>query len=287
MVDHGFLTRELHAFSEGDFVCPEFFHLVNLPGQIPPSASWAYGMRHVPQRILPFLSLGPAAHLRDIDSLRTEGFTLLLAIRTHQFAQTRLVSAEKAASQLGISAGAVEVLDTQELTSLLPHAIRRINDHLAGVDDSGPTIHSRDNAPRKVLVFCETGNDRSAVVVIAYLMVMLNLTATEAIDIVQRIRLSMVPSNSMKSMLDAFDSILAAKRDVKRAMHRATQGEAASLGTPSFPSELSLHKRSFAEQDDNGIVAGVNSTQAYDDIRSPQNRRPPSPFRNRSFEGLT
>lgn len=278
-----------HGFAEDDFVCPGFFSLVHLDGLTPPYDYdlWTYEMRRKAQPIFPFLFLGPSSCCRDLTFLQAEEFTLLLAVRNRHSATARLVSGEKAAAELGTLADTMDVLDSQELIHTFPRAIRRINDHLAGIDVDPTTVSNMtqgtDGAQRrKVLIFCESGNERSAVLVIAYLMVMVNLSAIQATTAVLERRFCVSIDEPMRRILDSFESILSAKRDVKCAVHTHTQTGAATLAPLPISAELLSKKRSFADRqddDDNVDMAdGDVDIDAEDDLH--WERRPFAPFRD-------
>ncbi|CAG8908008.1 unnamed protein product [Penicillium egyptiacum] len=282
VVDQRTFNRDSHDFAEGDFVCPGFFNRVDLGGftrRFNPS-QWNYDMRRQAQPILPFLSLGPSSCLRDADYIRSQGFTLLLAIRSRHSAQARLVSGEKAAAEVGIMADTVDVLDNQELISAFPRAIRRINDHLAGVDmGPGGMVPKSQQQKRKVLVFCESGNERSAGVVIAYIMVMLNIESVAATHMIQQRRFCVSIEDTMKYILTAFESILSAKRDVERAKRITVRG-ASSLAPPSLPPMLTK-KRSFRDHADDALATGEGEMDMDMDEDPFHERKPNAPFQDR------
>lgn len=284
IVDPKNFNRDSHHFAEGDFICPGFFNHVDLGGftrRFNPS-QWNYDMRRQAQSILPFLSLGPSSCLRDAEYIRSQGFTLLLAIRSRHSALARLVSGEKAATEAGIMADTVDVLDNQELISAFPRAIRRINDHLAGVD-VGPDgmVSDGQQQKRKVLVFCESGNERSAAVIIAYIMVMLNIQSVEATHMIQQRRFCVSIEDTMKYILTAFETILSAKRDVERAKKFTVRG-AASLAPPSAPPMLAK-KRSFQDHRNDDLVMEEGEMDVdEDDNEDPfYARKPNAPFQDR------
>lgn len=288
VVDKKIFNSATHQFSEGDFICPGFFSLANLDGFTRRFKfnQWSYEMRRQAQPIFPFLSLGPSSCLRDREFLCSQEFTLFLAIRSSQSAQARLVSGDKAAAELGVQADTIDVLDNQELISAFPRAIRRINDHLAGVDTdaSGKMVASQIGQPpmkRKVLVFCESGNERSAAVVIAYIMAMLNMDSGQALHLTQQHRFCVSIEDPLKRILFAFESILSAKRDVERARRSNTQTGAASLAPPPMPPVLLSKKRSFADRydDDTNMVDGDMEVDGDGDFFSA--RKPIAPFQDR------
>jgi serine/threonine/tyrosine-interacting protein len=276
------LSRETHYFAEGDFVCQEFFNHVDLGGSITPRcfspSQWTYDMRHQAQSILPFLYLGSSACLRDKDYLREEGFTLLLAVRSRHSLLARFVSGDKAAAELGIMADTIDVMDNQELVAAFPRAIRRINDHLAGTDMAmNGTKWDGQQQMRKVLVLCESGNERSAGVVVAYLMVMLGIDHVQSTQLVQQRRFSVSIVEGMKCILAAFEHILSAKRDVERAKQTPTHSGAATLAPPSL--QMLAKKRSFRDDtmdDEDGDMV-VDSDNSFSE------RRPSAPFQDRAF----
>ncbi|KAK2764348.1 hypothetical protein FQN54_009041 [Arachnomyces sp. PD_36] len=215
--------QRIHAFPPGEFASAEFLSTAgsqcfDLNIVVP---EWTYGMRRKAQMILPFLYLGPSSATKDLEFLRAEGITLLLAIRTTQSAQAHLVGGSKAAAELGIEADSFDVLDQQGLIAVLPSVIRQINDHICPASPSQfgsvPQLGVNGNGQRKVLVFCESGNERSASVIVAYLMAMVNLDLFPAIHAVQSRRFCISIEEQMRHALASFHSILQAKRDVARA----------------------------------------------------------------------
>ena len=245
----------IHGFQPGEFASEEFlrstgkdFFILNTKGP-----DWTYKMRRKAQMILPFLYLGPSSAIKDQEFLKAEGVTLLLAIRSQQSAQAHLVAGSKVAAELGIEAESIDVADLQGLIAKFPTAIRRINDHIcpATPNQAGATPSQNNykdgngNIKKKVLVFCESGNERSACVVIAYLMTMLNLSMVSATHTIQSRRFCIAIDEPMRYALSSFHSILQAKRDVANAATPKTQTFGEHLTVPS-DSKL-MRKRSIDE----------------------------------------
>ncbi|KAJ5833828.1 hypothetical protein N7474_002139 [Penicillium riverlandense] len=286
VVDNKVFNPASHTFADDEFICPGFFERAQLDGFTRRfnHAQWSYEMRREAQPVLPFLSLGPSSCLRERDTLRAQGFTLLLAIRNRHSAQARLVSGDKAAAELGVMADTVDVLDNQELISAFPRAIRRINDHLAGVDNApAPTSPEQK---KKVLVFCESGNERSASVVIAYLMVMLNMDAAHAIHMIQQHRFCVSIEDTLKRTLVAFESILVAKRDVEHTRRTSIPSAAAPtyLAPPPMPMPLakkrSFQDRIYDDNDDDQVMADSEMDLDREEEFLAE-RRPTAPFQDR------
>ncbi|TVY36372.1 Serine/threonine/tyrosine-interacting protein A [Lachnellula occidentalis] len=183
---------------------------------------WKYDLRRKAQPILSFLHLGPSSAARDISYIQTQGITMLLVIRDSRSANARLLSGEKIARQLCIEAAAIDVADYQELIAAFPRAIQTINNHLISeYRKHHPSGINQETKSRttwgKVLVFCESGNERSAEVVAAYLMSMYSLDLITAIQYIQTQRFCVAFDDSMKNLLFNHQQLLEARRSVAGA----------------------------------------------------------------------
>ena len=177
--------------------------------------NWKYESRREAQAIVPYLYLGPTSAARDPDFVRVQEITLFIAIRSASAARIspRLNDAARFASCEGRQSTTVDVDAPFELIQKLPAIVKLINDHL----EAGSSIAENGNfntMQGKVLVFCESGNDRSAIVVSAYLMVVYGFDAVTAIQIVQSQRFCVSLDDAQKQMLIAFEDLLNAKRQV-------------------------------------------------------------------------
>ena len=188
---------------------------------------WKYEWRRRAQMILPFIYLGPIGAIKDRNFLEEEGVTLLLAVRNTRSAQANLLDATKVADDLGIASQAVDVDGNQELIAAFPRAIQIINDHLSYVyaqqlqvpprGSNGDPLGRSSVKTGKVLVFCESGSERSAAVVVAYVMAMYGFDLIRAIQCVQSQRFSAAFDDDMKNLLFSYAMILDAERDVARS----------------------------------------------------------------------
>jgi hypothetical protein len=179
-----------------------------------------------------------------------------------------VVSGQKAAAEVGIQTESFDIVDNQDLIARLPQAIRYINDHVSSpaISTTGAPI------PRKVLVFCETGNGLSALVMIAYMMVMFNMDLNQALNFLHGQRFCIDLEESVKPLLGAFQEILEAKRDVEAARRAAVANS--SLAAPTMT--LSK-KRSFADQvEDDAMEDHGMEVEA-----SAVGRKPLAPFQDR------
>jgi hypothetical protein len=197
---------------------------------------WKYEMRRKAQAIQPFLYLGPSSATRDLDFMRREGITMLLVIRNTMTAAASLLSGDKVARELGIQAAAVDVAGNQELIAAFPRACRIINDHLISIfRQSMPnnTMYPRSTAVSgKVFVFCESGNERSAAVVAAYLMNMYGLDLISAIQYVQSQRFCVAFDDGLKNLLLNYEELLNAQRCVSAASSTAQIQHGANQAKP-------------------------------------------------------
>ncbi|KAL4944457.1 hypothetical protein BDV06DRAFT_187368 [Aspergillus oleicola] len=255
-----------HRYREGEFVSPGFLERINpILFTLPQSEiEWTYNLRRTAQRILPFLYLGPWSCLSNQQWLRDEGITLLLAVRDQRLAQSRLFSGQKAAAAVGIESESFDIASNSDAIARLPTVIRRINDHIY------PTLNPETGEvlpTKKVLVFCETGNGLSALVAVAYCMVMLNMTLSQALNFIHSQRFCIDMEDGLKPMLAAFEDVLEAKQDVERS-NRAVAGS--SLAVP--PAAVLSKKRSFADQVGDEVMEDAMEMEAS---------KPPAPFQDR------
>ncbi|KAI0010004.1 protein-tyrosine phosphatase-like protein [Xylariaceae sp. FL0662B] len=189
--------------------------------------SWAYESRRTAQPILDFLYLGPSSVARDRQWLRDNGITMLLAARDAQMAEFRLMAVDKVAQELGIQAEHVDVSGYQELIRAFPSTVQKINDHMlhiyhqqglgwsnAGAKEGSTAIDPANIRRGRVLVFCETGNTRSAAVVVAYLMAVLGMDMVSACQFVHFKRFSISLDEDLKKILQTYWEILVAQRNV-------------------------------------------------------------------------
>lgn len=206
---------------------------------------WRYESRRQAQPVLDFLYLGPSSITRDRDFLQKEGITMLLAARDSRLAGARLMSAERTAHELGLAVDYIDVSSRQELIRAFPLAVKKINDHLIQryrsqavqvpevidqvnpgleggqvpvVPESRMVINSANFSTGKVLVFCETGNDRSATVVAAYLMSMFNSDLVRTLQFINLQRFCVNFDDETKFLLRSYEDIIAAQRSVNGSM---------------------------------------------------------------------
>ena len=186
---------------------------------------WKYANRREAQMVLPFLYVGPLSAAKNEKFVREGGFTLLVSVRSTASGPARTMDAVKMAAPYAIQSYNLDVDSPTDLIRKFPLAIKAINDHLEDMTNKRPlqvsgTMQSV-SIQGKVLVVCETGNERSAAFVAAYLMAVFSIDVITAIQTVQFQRFSMCVDDPIKNALGTFETLLNAKRDVGRANRRA------------------------------------------------------------------
>lgn len=232
---------------------------------------WKYEQRRMAQQILPFLYLGPMSAAKDRNFLQGEGITMVIAVRNTKSAQAQLLGS-KAAQELGIETAMIDVAGNQELIAAFPRAIESINSHLSAMYQQDQVRRKQAAAsgqadlpstPGKVLVFCESGNERSATLVTAYIMAMYATDLVKAIQIVQAQRFAVAFDDSLRNLLSTYEIILKAKRDVVQADNRllgvSGAGRDPGAGTGSDEGVGKRSKRTFDDtHDDDMEMDGEN-----------------------------
>ena len=198
--------------------------------------TWKYESRRQAQAVLDFIYLGPSSVARDRAFLQREGITMLLAARDASMANIRLMSVERTAKELGLESAYIDVSGHQELIRAFPIAVSKINEHLLSVYRSqaiqshhaknrcaeGEMIIDSNNFRRgKVLVFCETGNDRSAAIVAAYIMTVFGMDMVKTLQFIGLQRFCTNFDEETKHWLKSYEDILEARRMVARGLEQA------------------------------------------------------------------
>ncbi len=187
---------------------------------------WRYEQRRMAQEVLPFLWLGPVSAARDTGFLERQNITMVLAVRNIMSGDARLLRS-KAAIELGIESQIIDVVGDQQLISAFPRGIETINAHLSHFYQKRQSEASSTSGPAplahgKVLVYCESGNERSAILVAAYLMAIYSMELIKAIQVIQAQRFCVAFDDASKFLLQSYGDILRAKRDSLQAGNGAS-----------------------------------------------------------------
>ncbi|TKA30126.1 hypothetical protein B0A50_02845 [Salinomyces thailandicus] len=199
---------------------------------------WTYERRRDAQMILPYLYLGPMPACKDERFLRGEtghapgsggGITMVLGVRQkYSFESKLMTGALRKAQDMGIESHTVDLGGNQDLIHNFPATTALVNEHLA-------RVHQATGQVGKVLVFCESGNERSAAVVAAYMMeTHVDVDFIKAMQLVQAQRFCANFDDALKRLLQGYWDILCAKRQVDKVntgafgtMQSASNGAAA------------------------------------------------------------
>ncbi len=254
-------------------------------------ASWKYEWRRLAQPVLDFLYLGPASVARDRDFLKEHGITMLLAARDSSMAEARLMSVDRTAQSLGLEYEYIDVSGHQELIRAFPAATKKINDHLLNVyrrqavatagdrdgaaaaaaaaaapaqlEDGQMAIDNTNFRRGKVLVFCETGNDRSAAIVAAYIMSVFGMDLVRTVQFVTMQRFCAIFDEETKNWLKSYEEILSAKRMVTRDIKQQQQlaAQDSSLSPPPRSSAKRRIEETIEQADTRMEAASGNGSQ--------------------------
>ncbi|KAF2969782.1 hypothetical protein GQX73_g3791 [Xylaria multiplex] len=192
-----------------------------------PAAFWTYKSRRDAQPVLDYLYLGPSSVARNRQWLQAHGITMILAARDARQAGLNIMAFDKLAQEMGIEARYVDVSGYHELIRAFPSVVRMINDHMLRIYReqavttpimdlrNGAMVIDEANFKRgKVLVYCETGNDRSAGIVCAYLMAVFGMSTVEVCQFINYQRFCVCMDEDLKHTLRAYEDILVAERTV-------------------------------------------------------------------------
>ncbi|KAF2245407.1 phosphatases II [Trematosphaeria pertusa] len=169
---------------------------------------WAYERRRQAQMILPWLYLGPLTAAKDRDFLRREGITMVLAIRARD---NSMNGALKIAKESCHEVATIEAANYFTLIGKFSETTRMINQHVAKFRKYTAAIGTPQLG--KVLVFCESGNEKSAAVVAAYLMETLEeFDYIKSMQVCQAQRFCVNFDDTVKNILRSHWDILQARR---------------------------------------------------------------------------
>ncbi|KAI4115523.1 MAG: hypothetical protein LQ345_003891 [Seirophora villosa] len=259
-------TDFLSAFTYADCITGQEIH------------DWKYTNRWDAQRILPFLYLGPVSAARSRAFLEGNGITMVLAVRDTKTAAARLL-ASNVAAEMNLAYATVDTAGNQELIAAFPRGIDTINAHLSAVYHQS---QGRDPAasPGRVLVFCESGNTRSAAMVVAYIMAMFSMSVIRAILLVQSQRFAVAFDEDTKLMLQTYDSILSAKREVLHTARQDSGGQSnGSLAEHMSTSNVS-RKPSKRTLDDSDDAMDCDGDGGINGRQTDEKREGAAPFRD-------
>ncbi|QPC63246.1 hypothetical protein HYE67_005477 [Fusarium culmorum] len=186
---------------------------------------WSYEKRREAQQLVDFLYLGPNIAAKDHDYLRREGITMILVARDARMAGTRLNTIEKAAETLGITLQYIDLEGYENLIQTFSQVVRTVNDHLLSIyhrqaeeitQDGSMKVNPNNFTRGKVLMTCETGNDRSAALAAAYIMVVFGMDMITVLQFINISRFCCVFDEDAKRKLQSWEDLIRARAQVTR-----------------------------------------------------------------------
>lgn len=187
------------------------------------AADWSYELRRDAQKLVDFLYLGPNSVVKDHSWLASEGITMILATRDARMTGRKLMTIEKAAEALGIVVQYVDLDGYDTLIRDLPGIIRLTNDHLLSIyhrqaqgrGQNGDIVVDPSTFRRgKVLITCETGNDRSAAIAAAYIMAVFGKDMVTAVQFITVQRFCCSFDEDIKRKLQSWEDVLRARSQI-------------------------------------------------------------------------
>ncbi|KAH6692405.1 FMI2 protein [Plectosphaerella plurivora] len=234
-------------------------------------SGWDYSQRRRAHEILDWLFLGPFTVLRDENFLREAGITTIIPVRYVPDPSARTVfnsiGSNAVTRKLGITIDPIDIRSDLAFPGVFSVAVKKINDGVLAHARSHPLQQALPNGLRhnaKVLVVCETGNHRSALVVAAYLTAMFNMSLHDTLSYLSSKRFSADLEDLWKRHIMTWSEILQARRDVS------------SFSTSiARPAGSGGHKRTLDETfDDDGQSAATGAQgMSVDYSDRPEDRR--------------
>lgn len=238
---------------------------------------WTYERRRQAQMILPWLYLGPLTAAKDPTFLKKEAITMILAVRAQQVMNGTL----NIGRELNLEVNTIEAPSYYALVPQFSGASQLINQHVARVRHS-MIANGSEPGMGKVLVFCESGNERSAAVVAAYLMEMLeDFDYIKAMQVCQAQRFCVNFDDNIKTILRSHWDILSARRAVASSRSdsiHSTRPMAPHLQVQQHSFRGGKPKRSIEETRDDSDVEMNEGIDPTDELRF--TGRDNTPFRD-------
>lgn len=231
------------------------------PNNAPP---WAYEDRRTAQEIVSRIFLGPTAAAKSKAFLQTHGINLTMGIQYAppgaQLPKIFIHSAASAARELGINCHATLTHGDHDLMCKVKEMAAAIAAHL------------KSDPRNKVLVFDETGNERAAVVVAAYLLETYpEIGFIKAMQAVHSCRRCVAYTDAHKSLMQTYDDLLQARHDVVSATgpKRNSEAVSAAADASSVPTAQPTKRARSEERSDMAMDMEAGSMSALMDYEMP------------------
>lgn len=157
---------------------------------------WRYEMRREMQEIVPGVFLGPFSACRPVEQLKQAGITHVVCFVDQN--EARLFRTETLAQHFVFQQFLVSDSNLQNLIQYFP--------------STTTYIHNVISQGGKVVVCCNGGLSRSPTFVVAYVMEIFGIDASQAYHFVQGRRLCINPNDGFKSQLKEYEPIYKARQ---------------------------------------------------------------------------
>lgn len=224
---------------------------------------WSYSDRQTAQEILPFLFLGPLAAARDKEFLESNQITMVLGVRK---VMASFMFNPKAPRDLGLDLQFVDIKNEGGVINSFNELVGKINEHLERKFMASSSQHDPQCSTGRVLVFCESGNERSATSVAAYIMAMYGVNVVEAIQIIQGQRFCINIDDATRNKLATYGNMLTAQIDVLEANQQQQLPPPSSSSTTTTTTTISLESGFLGVSPASRKVA-VNKKRNVDQMR--------------------
>lgn len=177
--------------------------------------NWTYKSRHSAQPILPFLYLGPASVARDATFISNIGITMVISVRSASSTKTqpKWLDPSRFPACAGLQTATFDVDNPFDVITRIRPIIESLTNHLAARTESRSFSRIED-VRGKILVICESGNERSPALVAAYLMLLYGITWHQSLNLIHTHRFSVCLNSGMNEMLKTWQDVLQAEFDV-------------------------------------------------------------------------
>lgn len=220
---------------------PHFLNAISAIGLQPVAytstkRTWKYGDRHTAQPTLPFLYLGPHTVARDAVWLAEHDITMVIAVRSAQSAAVspRLLDPARFPACQNLLTATFDVDSPYEVITRVKPILKLMTDHLE-TQTAGRSLTTLDDIGGRILVFCESGNERSPVLVAAWLMMVFGITWSDSLNLIHAFRFSIALTSGMNEMLSTLQMVLKAEADAAEAQ-RGMDGQ--EMNTQSTTSRM-------------------------------------------------
>lgn len=176
--------------------------------------AWKYNERHSAQSILPFLYLGPASVARDSAYIKDKNITMAIVVRSAQSARTqpKWLDPSRFQSCANIQTATFDIDGPYDLIRRIKPMLKTMTDHLQSLTTASQ-LNTVNDVGGRILVFCENGNDRSPVLVAAYIMLVYGISWHESLNFIHAFRFSVSLNGGLNDMLRTWQGILQAESD--------------------------------------------------------------------------